>query len=408
MNRDPLNPASTQGGSSTRRKIELIYFNAGGGHRAAADALKQVLDQAGVDRQVTSTNVMEVLEPARAFTRVTGWAPEAYYNKRLATGLTAGLSQELKLLQALIRFAHGSLVRMLEQHWLRSEPDLVVSLIPNLNRPMCASLAHVLPGVPYLTVMTDLADYPPRFWMVPDVPQRLVCGTGEAVNQALALGIDPARVYSASGMILRPSFYHPAGADRESQLRALGLDPGRPVGLVLFGGHGSRAMLSIARDLEDVQLIFLCGHNAGLARKLGAMPVGQARAVIGFTHDVQRYMRMADFFIGKPGPGSLSEAVHCGLPVVTVLNGWTMPQERFNPRWIVDHGLGVVGTSFARLREPVARLLADLPDYRRRIAEMPANRALFEVTAIIESTLGEVDAAADPCLRRHMAGSEAG
>lgn len=63
MNRDPLNPASTQGGSSTRRKIELIHFNAVGGHRAAADALKQVLDQAGVDRQVISTNVAGMASP---------------------------------------------------------------------------------------------------------------------------------------------------------------------------------------------------------------------------------------------------------------------------------------------------------------------------------------------------------
>ena len=43
-------------------------------------------------------------------------------------------------------------------------------------------------------------------------------------------------------------------------------------------------------------------------------------------------MQLADFFIGKPGPGSISEAVQQGLPVIVVDNAWTMPQERYNAR----------------------------------------------------------------------------
>lgn len=378
--------------TSPSRRVELIYFNAGGGHRAAAHALQQALGAAGRHGEAVATNIMEVLKPARVFTRVTGMAPEDYYNKRLATGFTAGLGQELKLLQGFIRVAHGSIVRMLEQHWRASRPDLVVSLIPNFNRPLCASLGRALPGVPYLTVMTDLADLPPEFWIVPDQPQHVVCGTQAALEQARALGCDPARLYRVSGMILRPDFYEPEPIDRESALRALGLDPHRPTGLVLFGGNGSRAMLSIARELADVQLIFLCGHHEGLARRLRDLSVAGSRAVVGFTPHVQRYMRMADFFIGKPGPGSLSEAVHCGLPVVTVLNAWTMPQERYNPKWIVDHGLGVVADSFGRLRVPVRQLLDGLTDYRRRVAGMPANRAVFEVASIVEAMLAGSDA----------------
>jgi hypothetical protein len=371
-----------------RPKIELVYFNAGGGHRAAARALEQVLGAGAAEHEVRTTNVMEVLDPSGLFRRVTGMAPEDYYNKRLASGFTAGLSQELKVFQGLVRLAHASLVGALEQHWLRSEPDLVVSLIPNLNRPLCASLARALPGVPYLTVMTDLADLPPDFWMVPDQPQHVVCGTETALGQAISSGCDPRRVHRASGMILRPDFYGAEPVDREEGRRALGLDPRRPTGLVLFGGHGSRAMLSLAEDLHDVQLIFLCGHNARLASRLKSRPAGRApHAVLGFTPDVHRYMRLADFFIGKPGPGSLSEAVHCGLPVVTVLNTWTMPQERFNPRWIADQGLGIAASSFGRLRGPVMQLLDRLPDYADRVRAMPPNRAVFEVTALVRRML---------------------
>ena len=51
-------------------------------------------------------------------------------------------------------------------------------------------------------------------------------------------------------------------------------------------------------------------------------------------------MRLADFFIGKPGPGCLSEAVQLGLPVITIRNAWTMPQERYNAQWVREQGLG--------------------------------------------------------------------
>ncbi len=78
--------------------IDLIYFNAGGGHRAAALALQSVLRVQRPAWTVRLVDLFEVLDPQAQFQRLTGMAPEAYYNKRLATGWTLGLAQELKLL----------------------------------------------------------------------------------------------------------------------------------------------------------------------------------------------------------------------------------------------------------------------------------------------------------------------
>lgn len=377
--------------------IELVYFNAGGGHRAAANGLELALRRTGRDYVIHKTNVMEVLDPSGYFQRLTGMAPEDWYNKRLATGFTAGLAQELKLFQGLVRLAHAPLARALEQHWTRSRPDIVVSLIPNLNRPLCASLASASPGVPYLTVMTDLADFPPDFWVVPDQPQHVVCGTAHAVAQALEQGTAPHRIHRASGMLLRPDFYRAEPIDRRQERRALGLDPDRPTGLVLFGGHGAgRSMLAIAETLADTQLIVMCGHNAVAERKLRALPSRAPRAVAGFTPDVPHYMRLADFFIGKPGPGSISEAVHCGLPVVTVLNTWTLPQERFNPQWVRDQGLGIAGTSFRKLEAPVKQLLQRLDEHAARVRALAPNRALFEVVGLVQQLLAEGSATRPP------------
>ncbi len=376
------------------KTVDLIYFNAGGGHRAAAQALEQAL--LWRPWRVRLVNLTEVLDPQGLFRRLTGIEPEDLYNKRLASGFTLGLAQELKILQGLIKLSHKALVQRLRLHWRTTRPDLVVSLIPNFNRALCESLTSALPGVPYATVLTDMADHPPSFWIEPDQPQQqLVCGTAHAAAQALAAGCAPQRIHRTSGMILRPSFYELAAQDRDAERRALGLDPRQPTGLVLFGGQGSKAMKRIAASVPDTPLILLCGRNRVLADALRALPAQAPRVVVEFTPDVARWMWLADFFIGKPGPGSLSEAVQMGLPVIVTRNTWTMPQERWNTEWVREHGVGVVHRSHQGVPAAVAETLARLAELQANVARV-RNRAVFEVPQILARLLDEAEHAPRP------------
>ena len=68
------------------KAVELVYFNAGGGHRAAATALEAVIAEQGRPWRVRSVNLFELLDPEGRFRRVAGFAPEDLYNKRLARG----------------------------------------------------------------------------------------------------------------------------------------------------------------------------------------------------------------------------------------------------------------------------------------------------------------------------------
>jgi hypothetical protein len=375
------------------KTVDLIWLDAGGGHRAAAQALEQAIHDRELPWRVRLVNPMQVLDPRGLFRRLTGMQPEDLYNLRLASGFTLGLEQELKLFQGTIRLAHSALARRLAQHWRKTKPDLVVSLIPNFNRALHDSLALARPGTPFVTVLTDMADLPPHFWIEPGIEQHLVCGTEHAVSQALDAGCTPERVYRASGMLLRPEFYADPPLDRVAERLKLGLDADTPTGLVLFGGTGSRTMKRIAESLPDTPLILMCGRNHALAAELRELPAQQPRVVVGFTSEVSRWMRLADFFIGKPGPGSLSEAVQRGLPVIVTRNAWTMPQERWNTEWVRSNGLGVVHRSFRRVRSAVDEIVAQLPAYRARVLRMH-NRAYFEVPEILESILERAHAPA--------------
>ncbi|MGJ7508181.1 glycosyltransferase [Variovorax sp. GT1P44] len=360
------------------RTVDLVYFNAGGGHRASALALEAAIHRAGLPWTVRLVNLREVLDPKDSFRKLTGMDPEDVYNKRLARGWTLGLTQELKLLQGMIRWGHATLLRQLQAHWLATEPDMVVSLIPNFNRALCEALASTLPGVPYVTLLTDLADHPPNFWIEKGLDQHLVCGTAKAVQQARAAGYAEAQIHASSGMLIRSAFHDAKPIDRAAGRIAMGLDPDRPTGIVLFGGQGSKAMLDIAKRLPDTQLILACGHNAKLARALRALPSTAPRRVLEFTPDIAHPMQLADFFIGKPGPGSLSEAVQMHLPVIVVRNRWTLPQERYNAQWVRERGVGLVCTSFAKVAEAVDELTAHLGRYRAATQAI-RNQAIDEV-----------------------------
>lgn len=105
----------------------------------------------------------------------------------------------------------------------------------------------------------------------------------------------------------------------------------------MYGGGGSVRMAGIARLMagigRPVQMIFLCGRNQALARQLEEMDLPYPHLIRTFTPRVPYYFGVSDFFVGKPGPGAISEALVSGIiPVVDA--GQVLPQERYNLAWL--------------------------------------------------------------------------
>jgi hypothetical protein len=373
------------------KKLNFLFFDAGGGHRSAALALEQVITQQNRPWEVRLVNLQEQLDSVDVFRKVTGLRSQDIYNLLLKKGWTLGSGVLLGGLHLTIRAFQSSLVEALRQLWRRNLPDLVVSLVPNLNRAIKLSLESALPGTPLVTILTDLADYPPHFW-IERQPQYFICGTDRAVEQARQLGHPAERIFRASGMILNPRFYEPVNVDRCAERRKLGLDPERPAGLVLFGGEGSRVMLEIAESLQNasqpLQLILICGRNEKLAARLRRLDTRIPMFVEGFTREVPYYMYLSDYFIGKPGPGSISEAIAMHLPVIVERNAWNLPQERYNTEWVRERQVGLVLHNFRGIAAAVEELLK--PDTYARLranAAAATNRAVFEIPDMLEMIL---------------------
>jgi len=383
------------------RKLTIVFHHAGGGHRSAAEALKATLSSQKHPWDVTLLDFQELLDPLDLLRRATGLRIQDTYNLILCKGWTRFTPQLLVVLQGTIRAYHTPIVNALRAYWAQHPADLVLSVIPHFNRAIADSLRPVTRAAgaktPFVTLITDLADYPPRFWIERE-SEYIIAGTERARQQALTMGHPASHIFQTSGMILRPSFYEKTAVDRVAERKRLGLEPDCPTGIVLFGGHGSQVMVDITRKLNQagsgVQLILICGHNQKLAAKLRKLPTTKPIAVIGFAQNVEYYMALADFFIGKPGPGSISEALQFHLPVIVECNSKTLPQERYNAEWVMEKGYGIVVPTFRNIAPAVQRLLgcATFNEFRRKANEY-SNRALLEVPAILEQCVEHTAAA---------------
>ncbi len=375
------------------QRLEFCFFDAGGGHRAAATALETVVRRQHRPWNVRLTNLQELFDRLDVLKRFTGLRIQDFYNFLLRNGWTLGSEQLLRVLQSTVRLYHGKAVRLLEEHWKETQPDMVISFVPHFNRALWESYGRVFPGRPLVTILTDIADFPPHFW-IERQRQFVICGSERATEQAKALGHGEEEIFRASGMILNPKFYDAGVPDRTSERTRLGLGADLPTGLVLFGGHGSKAMLEIAERLEasslELQLILICGKNEKLAAALRGQRSRLPRFVEGFTTKVSYYMQLADFFIGKPGPGSVSEALAMHLPVIVECNAWTLPQERYNCAWVLEKQVGIVLKNFKSIEKAVAEMIEPrtLARYRTNAAALH-NRAVFEIPEILEKILAQ-------------------
>ena len=151
-------------------------------------------------------------------------------------------------------------------------------------------------------------------------------------------------------------------------------------------------MSEIAERLDKsdlgLQLILICGKTFRLMNELRERKWRIRCHVEGFTKEVPYYMHLSDFFIGKPGPGSLSEALSKQLPVIVECNAWTLPQERYNAQWIKERGVGLTLRSFREIVSAVNFLLRpeEFARYRENTSTQP-NRAVFEIPGFLEDIL---------------------
>ncbi|MGH9849846.1 MAG: glycosyltransferase [Blastocatellia bacterium] len=274
----------------------------------------------------------------------------------------------------------------MRKFWGESPPDLLVSVVPIYNLALYESLRLANPPAVCVTIPVDYYEHLAGYWFWPPTDQYYLLATDRLSEQAREAGISQAYQRRISGHIIDPDFYSPPPARPREVIAALGLDPSLPTGVVSFGGQGHNIAASIAQRLSldnlSINMIFLCGRNESVIRKINGLETTYKKLVLGYSAETPvRYLQLADFVIGKPGAMTITESLILQKPLIAIKSKSLAPVQRGHEDWIERHGTGIVIESPVELASAI-KLALSSEQYRQNAAR-EYHRGVFEAAEIL-------------------------
>ncbi len=371
--------------------VRLLFLvgDTGGGHRSAAKAVAQALDQACPGRFAPF-----IYDPLRG--------PDAPRWLRWIVGLYGPCIRISPWLWGLLWRAVSSPLAL---GWLRRtlmspayrgvarsaatwRPALIVSFHPLTAQPAVRVRDGSAGEVPVITVITDLVTAH-LAWRDAEV-DRVIVPTAAVAGRCAQDGTPEGR-YVETGLPVAAEFCRtPASApERHTLRRSLGLS-GRFLVVVTGGGEGSggiyRRTVAILRQVDDVDVVVICGRNQRLRRQLTRLAERtEGRLTVqGFVDNMADWLRCADVVVGKAGPGTIAEATCCAAPLV--LTSFLPGQEEGNAEFVVRAGAGSYAARPRELAAEIARLRDDpaaLAAMRAASARVGRPRAAADIAGLL-------------------------
>lgn len=377
------------------KRLLFLIADTGGGHRAAATAVARHIASVAPDAfDVGIVDPFATASPGFVNRTAQLYGPLTRHARWLWGGLyhaTNSIAAMSLLERSLLRLVSPAMDGILASH----QPDVIVSFHPLLNHIAARLAKREARSVPVVTVITDLVDVHAS-WACADVDAVVVPSPG-GFERCRRAGIPASRCH-AFGLAIDAAFSAPPpDADARAALRArLGLSPDRFAVLVCGGADGSggidRRAHALARAGLDVELAVLCGRNRAAYERLAGLRdhAGRRVPVHGFVDNMAEWMRGVDIVATKAGPGTIAEALCCGLPLL--LTSYLPGQERGNVEWLVDVGAGRYVPGVRQLVDAVAELSsrpATLATMQAAVLREARPDATQQIAALVTGMAGE-------------------
>jgi 1,2-diacylglycerol 3-beta-galactosyltransferase len=376
------------------KRILILMSKTGGGHRASAEALRAGFAQLYGD--AFHIDIIDLLMdylpwPLREAPKSYGFmSAKAPWLWRLLFEAT----DEAMTTKALDSTAARALSRSVERAFVEYQPDLVISVHPLAQHVSLRALRRSRLSTPFVTVITDLATMHPA-WFHPGVTLCFV-PTEEARQMARKHKLSDQQI-RLCGLPLRPAFT--ALPERGPALRTrLKMDAELLAVLVYGGGESASKVTAIINALDQElhkgasprgQMVVVCGREGKLQPALAARQWSVPLRSLGYVDNMHEWMAACDCIVTKAGPGAISEALVCGLPIV--LSGFIPGQEAGNVPYVINHGVGIYSDQPQQIASTVAYWFGS---GRRQMEEMSAKaielsnpHATFEIVAEIAGLL---------------------
>ncbi|MBK8029979.1 MAG: glycosyltransferase [Chloroflexi bacterium] len=320
------------------KRVLFIMSDTGGGHRAAAEAIRDALiAKYGDEVQCQMVDGFRHYSPF-PFKYMPEFYPWLINHSKSSWGVGYKLSNTRRrakvAAQAIYLTAEKRLKRMLREY----PADVVVSVHSVLTHLAMQAMMSQEKRPPFVVVVTDLVSTH-MFWYDRRADRTLV-PTLPALERGLEAGIK-AEQMRITGLPVHPQFEKKL-LDKAVARQQLGWDANLPAILMVGGGEGMGPLYKVARAINSrklkCQLIIIAGRNKTLKEKLEESDWNQPVKVYGFVTDMPKLMAAADILVTKAGPATISEAAIAGLPLI--LFDAIPGQEEGNVDFVVENKAG--------------------------------------------------------------------
>ncbi|HEX2580209.1 MAG TPA: glycosyltransferase [Rhabdochlamydiaceae bacterium] len=367
-----------------KKKVLVLCSNGGGGHIAAANTLKALLEDRYDFTVIYPINELEIFGVPSA---------ESLYNLALRKGWNRSVNIISRYVAPKVfRGYKKQLEKLIANHIHALEPDLVISVIPFINFP--ASEAARKADVPYLMITTDndLQTFVHGLQGVSHPHFKVVVGTHLWCSQEMLHRRNISNnLIEVIGLPVRPDFL--VKKDTKTLREKYRIPAHKPVILIMIGGAGGDMAYQYAKTLGQIQmgvhLIACAGRNEEMAADMRRIKLNPSNSitVMEFTDKIPELMSMADLIITKPGTLSTTESLMMRLPILMDCTNPVIDWEQANVDLIKKYG---VGSDIKRLENAEMAIWEYLYDseLRHRIQQaynkMPANRFNESIAGIID------------------------
>lgn len=373
------------------RHILIFFSDTGGGHRAAAAALRDAFQAEFPSRfRLTLIDGFKDAAPFPLNHIPDTYLPLTTYGSGLwgwmfhSSNSPTSLALSARLDDLLLR---RSMARVLARH----NPDLVISVHPLLNRAPRNAFQAQKPYAPFVTVVTDLFDAHAMWFSA--ASDLVIVPTQGAFERGLQWHFPAARM-RVIGQPISLQFAAPPCAETTAVLRqTLQLRPDLFTVLLVGGGEGMGPLRAIAHALDaaqlPIQLVIIAGRNQALYSQLTAQAWHMPVSVQGFVTNMPDWLRASDVVITKAGPGTIMETLAAGKPLI--LSGNLPGQEEGNVQFVEQSGVGVLRRTpadiAAQLRDWVQGDPQALEQMRQNARRAARPQAALEIVRIVADLL---------------------
>ena len=253
-------------------------------------------------------------------------------------------------------------------------------------------------GWTHSKIISILTDYTPHHcWLADRKDQDAFIVANEILkNELIEYGVEAKKIY-------------PYGIPFDKD-KILGLDPvekiykryklnNRLPVYVFFGGGSSGSMAyynyfkNLVKKRYDMNLIFICGKNDKLKRSADQLVKENNYRnvkVLGFTTDVYNILKVADCVISKPGGATVTECCEMNVPMI-LIPGYG-GQEKYNARYVKQHGYGTKVRGYYFLGRMVNKTINHpeiIENWEKQLKKIDDSNSTQRIFKLIEKLLNK-------------------